>query len=443
MRLFFYAGMMTAYSEVPMTPMPPDNLRNLLMAMKPIPLEAETPKMLRLWEIPGRLKCPLVGTCLSIEEHRQLLKKAGVAVRHMSAPELHEAVMENMDGPTRVARRIDAFFEKKFKKETSAWLESPETEIRKLWENGMTRGEIEFPLYLIASRSNITSSLHNHVMGELHMLGHTAKRMLMESRRVAVKLETALAEEQEALRELKRQEREDRLGFEREIRELKQRLNEQNILLEQQVKSTPALQENPISALQQKLQRLEEKNAGLSERLRRLEEEREELRRKLAAQSSEKEGQEEEKPPLPDSAKPFDLSRPAADLKHMRVLVVGGRPCMQPLYKDAVEMAGGCFEYHDGCVHGGKNALKNHIRRCDLVLCPVDYNSHGACGYVKEACRKYGKCLRMLNSSSRSAIHMALENICTDCFVKEEIKNIPLVASNKYQNTAFVRNKNL
>lgn len=425
-----------------MTPMPPDNLRNLLMSMKPLPLESEAPRILKLWEIPGRLKCPLVGTCLSIDEHRQLLKKAGVAVRHMSAPELHEAVMENVDGPTRVARRIDTFFEKKFKKEIQTWLESPETEIRKLWEKGLVTGEIEFPLYLIASRSNISSGLHNHVMGELHMLGHTAKRMLLESRRTVVKLEALLAEEQEALRELKRQEREGRLVFEQEIREMKQKLAEQNLLLEQQVKTAPVIQEDTRSALQQKLQRLEEKNEGLADRLRRLEEEREELRRKLSAQSPAREEREGEKVCLPDPVKPAEPPRQPADLTQMRVLVVGGRPCMQPLYKDVVETAGGAFEYHDGCVHGGKNALKNHIRRCDLVLCPVDYNSHGACGFVKEACRKYGKCLRMLNSSSRSAINAALENLASGCFVKEEIKNIPLVASNKYQNTELGRNKN-
>lgn len=428
-----------------MTPMPPDNLRNLLMSIRPIPLEAETPKILKLWEIPNRLKCPLLGTCLSIDEHRQLLKKAGVAVRHMSAPELHEAVMENVDGPTRVARRIDAFFEKKFKKDISLWLDKPETEIRKLWEEGLVTGEVELPLYLIASRSNISSSLHILVMGELHMLGHTAKRMLLESRRTVQRLEGMLAEEQENMRELKKQEKERHETAMQEISSLKRKLAEQNILLEQQANTAPVTPNESRMVLQQRLSRLEEKNEGLTARLHRLEEEREELRKKLSAPSQAKEEREEEsrtpsqEPCLMDMA---ELQKQPADLSSMRVLVVGGRPYMQSLYKDVVETAGGSFEYHDGCVHGGKNALKNHIRRSDLVLCPVDCNSHGACGYVKEACRKYGKCLRMLNSSSRSAINAALENLCSGCFVAEEIKNIPLVASNKYPISEPLRNKN-
>lgn len=412
-----------------MTPMPPDHLRNLLRSVIPLPLEMEPPKILKLWKIPERLKCPLIGTCLSIEEHRLLLKKAGVSVRRMSAPELHEAVMGNVDSPTRIARRLEAFFEKKFKKEAQDWLEKPETELRELWKKGLITGEIELPLYLIACRSNISSGLHM-----LHMLGHTAKRMLLESRKTVTRLETALAEEQEKLRDLQKHEKERHASSLHEISSLNQKLMEQAALLEQQGKRPLRSPEESLKDLKQKLQRLEEKNGTLAERMHRLEKEREELRKQLAEQPAKKAEKEEEKKQFQESSmEPFSLQKPAVDLGRLRILVVGGRPCMQPFYKDVVESAGGSFEYHDGCVHGGKTALKNHIRRCDFVLCPVDCNSHGACGFVKNACRKYGKCLRMLHSSSRSAIHLALENLCSNCSLNKDTTPVPLIASNKHQ----------
>jgi hypothetical protein len=73
-----------------------------------------------------------------------------------------------------------------------------------------------------------------------------------------------------------------------------------------------------------------------------------------------------------------------------------------------VEKNGGTFEYHDGYMKSGSRKLQSRLRRADVVLCPVNCNSHAACFLVKKLAKKYKKRLHMLPSASLSTIARAL-----------------------------------
>lgn len=91
-----------------------------------------------------------------------------------------------------------------------------------------------------------------------------------------------------------------------------------------------------------------------------------------------------------------------------RILIVGGITKIKSMYKDLIEENGGEFDYLDGYMKGGERVLDSKIKKCDLVLCPVDCNSHNACLSVKKLCKKHGKPFKMLTSSSISGINQAL-----------------------------------
>ncbi len=87
---------------------------------------------------------------------------------------------------------------------------------------------------------------------------------------------------------------------------------------------------------------------------------------------------------------------------------MGGITKMRPFYKEVVENAGGEFHYHDGYMKNVNAGLEAKVKRCDLVLCPVNCNSHTACRKVKQLCSRYSKPLKILSSSSLSAVTQAL-----------------------------------
>lgn len=96
---------------------------------------------------------------------------------------------------------------------------------------------------------------------------------------------------------------------------------------------------------------------------------------------------------------------PLFDFCGKRILIVGGITKIKTFYRRAIEKKGAVFEYHDGW---GKHGLEGLIRRSDMILCPVNCNSHNACLSVKKLCKKYCKRVQMLPSSSLSSISQAL-----------------------------------
>ncbi len=91
-----------------------------------------------------------------------------------------------------------------------------------------------------------------------------------------------------------------------------------------------------------------------------------------------------------------------------KVLIVGGIERMEPLYRQLIEANGHLFEYHAGHLRKGGNKLENCLQRADMVLCPVNCNSHAACLQVKNLCKKHKKNLHIMKNFSLSAIERTI-----------------------------------
>lgn len=102
---------------------------------------------------------------------------------------------------------------------------------------------------------------------------------------------------------------------------------------------------------------------------------------------------------------------PSYDLCKKRVLIVGGIERMEKAYRKLVEERGGIFEYHAGHMKSGGKGLENSVQRADLVLCPVNCNSHGACLKVKNLGKKFKKPVHMLSNFSLSAVARTMEQL--------------------------------
>jgi len=103
-----------------------------------------------------------------------------------------------------------------------------------------------------------------------------------------------------------------------------------------------------------------------------------------------------------------DEQCPAFDLCRKRVLIVGGIERMESRYRQIVESSGGVFDYHNGHMKGGGKHLENRLKRSDIVLCPVNCNSHAACALVKNLGKKHNKPVHMLSSFSLSTVSQVL-----------------------------------
>lgn len=112
-------------------------------------------------------------------------------------------------------------------------------------------------------------------------------------------------------------------------------------------------------------------------------------------------------------AKLANCCKKRCDCKHCikKILIIGGITKFKHLYKGLIESCGHKCVYLDGYMRRGDKLLERKIIKCDMVFCPVDCNSHNACASAKKFCRKHGKPIKMLTSSSVTNMAQAIKSI--------------------------------
>lgn len=394
-------------------------------------LEAER----RIWDIDRAYFCPIVGFCLSEEERRSIHRRSVAApAPRLEGIALHEWLVKELGvregaAASRVERLLDAKHAKELDRarhvELGSWLAAAE-------ELLCATGYGAF-IWITAKYARFGKKENDRLYGLVHMYAHSLRD----------ELERAEAE----LSSLAR--REEKTAAARD--DYKRRLKESQKELERlkrvscsvrvaEAKPTPGTGEAALraqnAALEAEAQTLRRETLALRDEVRRLEalERREsawllEAKRDMDAFFSAVrkasparggcalgcaagdgpgalEGQ---------SCRGAELGSAGGlgcDLCERRVLIVGGLDRLKGFYRDVVNRMNGSFLYHDGDCHSQE--LPSLISQADVVLCPVDVNSHAACLRVKKDCKEAGKDYYMLRKSSVSTVYEALARVAAN-----------------------------
>jgi len=335
----------------------------------------------------------------------------------------HEHLMSEI--PPDLSERLNAsprlrfWLNRKYKKELSCLSQG---EFIRQWETSLDRGEVDGILWVAVTKSDLSREARRRVFGDMHMEMHVrAIKMEKERERLTKKKERSgmLSKKlKEANRRIK--------TVRRENERLQEELSEKGRLYDDLERKKCELEkellrrskESTVSSLTKENEPLQKEGGNYFEQisslhitLRDLEDRNRKLLLKLNKQrqinSLLLKELEKSIDQLSASSRHAEQFLPL-DLSQMRILIVGGLPKMEFLYRRLIEENGGMFDYHDGHVRGGIREIEHQVRRADVVLCPVDYNSHAAALAVKRLGKKHRKPVRMLPSSSLSAISQAL-----------------------------------
>jgi hypothetical protein len=367
----------------------------------------------RIWEVAEHYFCPIVGFCLSNAEQKMLLRKCSkgteAAKRKLEGIDLHEFFVMGISKDTSIARRVERYLEIKYAREMCLyaplgyreWLAqadtllSPDTYGAYIWISAMYKA---FPLEQAAQ-----------VYGKIHMYSHQlavdlkACRLNLQRakeynaaldenhKQVRVKLKAAEDEVVRLDNETGRLQREC-TGLARDLAALREEKGEVLALRDVNTALAARIEEqtNLNLALRHENNLLRKSEETNHDKIGRMLGEFDEMLNTLKQQS--------------DSCEQCDR----VDLCRRRVLVVGGLERMQVFYRELVESLGGEFDYNNGQCGNGDNELTSQILRADIVLCPVDINSHSACLEVKRTCKKGNKPFHMLRKSSISSVYATL-----------------------------------
>lgn len=374
-----------------------------------------------VWAVISSLKCPLVGACLTVSEQKRILKKAGLAVKPEITPyQIHEIVMSALSDKNRVSVKIDRFLRHKYRTVRTTLGHLDEEHLRDAWQAGLRTGDLAGVFYVVVSRPDVSRELLNEVFGEIHMMGHANMEQVLKARRcldvelhVNQKLGGLINKERSKAKTLRQKNKKLASELAAKKSHLNRMMIKEGRLAEEREGDDNLIAEN--SKLKNKLKIQDLKLSRALNEAERVEREKRKLQIKMFELQS---GNERFADEIQELIKQYSAlvklkntcneSCPQFHLCAKRILIVGGMTKMERFYRDLVESGGGRFDYHDGYMNGAAKNLVERVLKSDLVICPVNCNSHGACTRIKNLCKKYNKPLKILPNSSLSAISRAL-----------------------------------
>lgn len=381
-----------------------------------------------VWEIDTPFKCAVIGTCLSVQDLKKILKKVGTCIKHLNAYQVHRTVMENMGSENKVSRKVDANLKHKFRKELSEFGSLEESEFEAAWKLHFEKGNISALLWIAATRSDLSEQCLEQVFGDIHMLSHqnvndacTHKQQLARQQEANKRLAEKIERARRLARRFKK-ERDTLEGGFNEVHGAYETLKREKAQIQEGLSGS---EQNKLvcdlraenSKLQAMVKEYEEEILNYTHKIELLKDQNTKLVCDLKMQqrlNQELKKQVDKMVEQMSSLNQCNEQCPAFDLCARRILIVGGITKLQAYYRKLIEERGGIFEYHDGYMNGGKRGLEGRVRRSDIILCPVNCNSHNACLSLKKLCQKLNKPVQMLSSASLNAISQALsKNIGT------------------------------
>jgi hypothetical protein len=403
------------------------NLENTIFQEPAVDLEINfsAPKAkapLRFWEIEGFFKCPVVGMCLTLAEQKRMLKKTKLSKKNTSPFEIHEAIVACSESENLVSRRVDRLLHRKFGNETDELLELDHAAFMEHFKEADAAGDHTTALWAAAVHPDLPLTQKRVIFGQVHMSMHwSGEQRLKMNRKLSDqrgrleemrRCNKAVAQKKHDLEEENQQLRRAHADLKTSLAEAEKEMGRMRKAL---VHPAPAVDVEKLAKenqfLKKELEALYEAHHRQQRQVEALKEKNRQLASQLGHQAElNRRFRQQAQPLIAEMAAKSrcDESCPVFDLCQKRILIVGGMSRMESLYRELIETSGGIFEYHDGYMKKGARQLESRLKRADVVLCPVNCNSHNACTVVKSLAKKHDKTVHMLANSSLKAVSQAI-----------------------------------
>ena len=392
----------------------------------------------RIWEFQGFIICRLLGLAFDENQLTKILKKVKTkgGQEPSTSAEMHGALVRTCTRQNEVSKYVEKMLEKQFEPYGNLVQGIDPKDICRFIEGGrVTNGLKNVPLsaliwFAVRNQHEEIQELEVEVFNALHMQEHQSLRFYDALSRELPdgKAENVLGELRQALRSKEElQKRYVRSEQKREQSKLEMEAVEKD-------KSHLALALAEQKQLNDILKKDLEKLGGQSafDKIERLKKETDLLNQEIRALTEEMLRWESykataiiEEPatrvichsdlhplslrtslpsPFTGESQGEGLDKEQNDrlsLEGIKVALVGGLQSLAPHYRQMVESLGGVFcDYYEEC--RGRKEAEDLVSSADVVFCPIDINSHGACRNIKRVCKLTGKPCCFLRSSGLS-----------------------------------------
>lgn len=391
----------------------------MTMPQPPVPALAQgrSSRRRRLWEIPRKFHCPLIGVCFDCDELRRLMSKTLHLPRATTDFVVHTTAVGNCGERGTLCELLHKTLERRYPLTVRRFAAiKTSAALAAAWQDAVRDGQhIPAALWAVWTHPACDEQLEQEVYADIHMIQHQVGASTRIDARTLQNLRDEKAALQEELQQLRqemeslRQQRATELAAQNaQLNALRVKLSARLAWgkeLEQALQETRAAVPDLASRTELLVQRdqLRQSNQQLKAALELRESEIERLQELLrcAEQAFASVAQEE-----------AAQSDPAcANLGGKCVLCVGGRAGAISTYRALVEQCGGRFMHHDGGIEQSLHRIDSVLAGADIVICQTGCISHSAYWRVKDLCRRSGKPCMFVKTASASSFERVINEV--------------------------------
>ena len=379
----------------------------------------------KLWKIRPDLHCSIVGTCLSYANLLKIGRKAGfVPAEQATEYEVHNYFVHRAEKPDRLARLMHKALDGKYRSAIHACQQAQcGADLEEFWSHALAKGDIPGPYWALTTHPLTPEALLVRAFGEVHMLSHLTGAANRADVRRLRSMEVALVDTRRRLAAQATEHQRAAAQHAGRVAGLERRLRAAEAdgaavaaaearLREFESGETHRALERAEAALTADLEAARRACESAQARCRALEQEVLDLRQANREATASLEALRNEcsalealvRADIDGEAEPKPAAAPAIDLCGRRIAYVGGRAGAVSHFRTVVESLNGHFSHHDGGVDDNIGRLGGVLSQADVVLCPVDCVSHGACLKAKTFCKQAAKPFVPLRTAGLSSL---------------------------------------
>ncbi len=384
------------------------------MPLLAVPQTAEPPRKRRyeLWEVPGGLQCSILGTCLAHQDLVRLTRRLRLSIEDGAADyEVHAYFVREASRPGEVARVLQKELDRRFEGQLRrvGRLKS-DAELGAFWKEAYDNGRIAGAYWAVMTHAHVSEEFRQKAFGDVHMLSHVLGRTTHAAAVKASELEGRIEELEAKLARQAERHAETIAARDREIARLSATRTIVACYSQENGRAAapavamvgghrPVARERALVAARERARHAEAAVERLEAQLRRIARSPTYRRRRAETGAAE-----------------TAVACPGAeacrlDVPPRRVLYLGGRASAIDRLRAIAASVNAELLHHDGGVEQTADLIDGFVTRCDVVFCPIDCISHGACERAKALCRKHDKVFVPLRSSGASTFKRALRGV--------------------------------
>lgn len=390
------------------------------------PVASVKPKRrLKLWELEDRLHCPVVGTCLKLDDIKKIARKGGFIGEDFDEYRLHVEAVSISCTRNPVSEAMHKLLDRKFDLYVQRFDKArDEDEVRTLWKQHLEQGEVAGAMWAALTHKASGKQSRQDIYADVHMLSHQIgagqaadlrrlewldrehARLVRQSRADAERQGRELAERDARIRQLERDAAEigQRTLDASPLRQRLEALESGTAMLGMARRLMLATDEAARHA--ERNAELERRLVELETRLGQLSESHDQVRRERDALESLW---------LADgragTACQGECAACPGQLQDRCILCVGGRTPLLPQYRQLAERLGVRLIHHDGGKEEALSRLPALLASSDAVICPTDCVGHLAYYQLKQHCKQAGKPCVLVKSSGVASFAAGLARL--------------------------------